>query len=286
MIAPVRELWSWVTEHRGLLGLTTAASYAHLHYAKHGLPPKLLILPSLAALVCMVIPLSAAVAHDAKSTLARWCAVLVGLAALVPAVGWGHGYRKEIAIHAPTMLVAPALLCFVALLLIAWRSKVDLREWGMGLGDVGWWSRPVGILLALILVGIPLVALAFPEFVSFYPRYRPARVEPNVVALLQYQIAIGVYMFSWEFLFRGFMLFGVARYTGPAAAIIIQAYPFYLLHDIKPEPELISSWFGGILVGWLCWRAKSMWPSFLLHWVQYSTMEISAFVVRHGLVAS
>ena len=55
------------------------------------------------------------------------------------------------------------------------------------------------------------------------------------------------------------------------------------VHDNKPEPEMISSWFGGILMGWLCWRAKSCWPSFLLHWIMYATMEVSAFVLRYGV---
>ena len=72
----------------------------------------------------------------------------------------------------------------------------------------------------------------------------------------------------------------LVRGLGPVAAIIIQAYPFFLLHQHKPEPEMISSWFGGILMGWLCWRAKSAWPSFLLHWVLYTTMEVTAFIAR------
>lgn len=285
MTAAIRELWAWMGENRGVLALATVAAYSQLHYAKHGMPPKLLILPSIAVLVFLVIPLASAVAHDARSAGVRWIAIGAGLAALAPMVAWGHGGRKALAINAPTLLVAPAAGLLLVLLLVGWRSRFDFASWGLGLGDVRWWTRPVGWLLALIVIGIPIVAVSFPEFVSYYPRYKPSRVQPDVLALLKYQLAIGIYMFSWEFLFRGFMLFGLARYTGPVAAILLQAYPFFLLHDIKPEPELIASWFGGILVGWLSWRAKSMWPSFLLHWVQYSAMEISAFVVRHGLVA-
>ncbi|HHO53110.1 MAG TPA: CPBP family intramembrane metalloprotease [Deltaproteobacteria bacterium] len=298
MLNAARDLWQWTVEHRWLLFLTTVAAFGHLHYDQHGPPAKLLILPSLAVIIFLVVPWAAALIHDVRDKQAVSVAILGGLIALAPAMFWAHGNTliavspegmwgsgpsaRRILADDPMPLVVGALVGLGLILLASWKGKLDLHAWGLGLGDVRWWSRPVFILLALIAIGIPLTAWLFPEFVSYYPRYVPARVRPDVVALLQYQLAMGIYMFCWEFFFRGFMLFGLMRYMGPAPAILMQAYPFFLLHDAKPEPELISSWFGGIGVGWLAWRSRSCWPSFLLHWIMYMTMELSAFVLRHG----
>ncbi|MEQ1507368.1 MAG: CPBP family intramembrane glutamic endopeptidase [Myxococcota bacterium] len=288
-----RELWTWVRAHAWVLFLCTVAAYAHQHYSEHGPPAHLLILPGLAVSMFFAFPLWAAIVHDVSATtdpplptrrhdpLALGLASLGAAVALAPALVWGYApaATKTALKDDPRMLVVGAGLGAALVLAAALRGKVDLGRWGLGFGDVRWWSRPVGFLLVLVFVGIPLVAWMFPEFVAFYPRYKPARTA--LLPLIEYELAMGVYMFCWEFLFRGYMLFGLARVVGPFAAIVIQCWPFFLLHADKPEPELASSWFGGLLVGWLCWRARSMWPSFLLHWVMYATMEVTAFALRN-----
>lgn len=275
----MRDLWALLREHREVLFLTTVASYSHLHYALYGPPAHLLILPGLAVAVFLVFPLWASVWLDTRDVVARGLALLGAGIAMTPALQWAYaeGARKALRIDANPLVLGSAVGLALMMLALG-KGKVSAGEWGLSFGRVDWWGKPVGALLALILVGIPITVWLFPEFAEFYPRYKPGRTA--VVPLLQYQLAMGVYMFCWEFFFRGFMLFGVNRTLGAMPAILIQASPFFLLHDNKPEPELISSWFGGILMGWLCLRARSIWPSFLLHWVLYSSMEISSFVVR------
>jgi len=200
--------------------------------------------------------------------------------AMAPALYWSYGGKgSKAALKAePEALLLGAGLGLALVFASMGRGKVSPTTWGLGLGEIRWWGKPVFGLVALILVAMPVVCWAFPEFAEFYPRYKPGRTD--FVALLQYQLAMGVYMFCWEFFFRGFMLFGVERHLGAMPAILLQASPFFLLHANKPEPELISSWFGGILMGWLCLKARCMWPSFLLHWVLYSSMEVNSFLVR------
>lgn len=275
----MQELVAQVREHRAVLWLTTVAAWCHMHYLIHGPPAHLLVLPGLAFAVFFVVPLAAAVWHDSRDVAARGLASVAALMALIPALQWAHqdGARAAMRVHAePLLLLAGG---GTALVLAAMgRGGVAPATWGLGRGDLGWWLKPVAALIVTILVAMPLVCWAFPEFASFYPRYRPGRTDLGL--LLQYQLAMGAYMFCWEFFFRGFMLFGLARHLGALPAILLQASPFFLLHVDKPEPELVSSWFGGLLMGWLCLRARCMWPSFLLHWVLYSSMEVNAFVVR------
>ena len=273
------ELWALLREHKAVLWITTVAAYSQMHYLIHGPPAHLLVLPGLAFAVFFVVPLFGSVWHDSRDLVARVLATLAAACAVVPATMWGHGVDGRALLKADaTPLILGAGVGAMLVMLAMARGGVAPSTWGLGKGDAGWWLKPVVALLLVIVVLMPVVCWLFPEFAAYYPRYRPGRTD--VTALLKYQLAMGAYMFCWEFVFRGFMLFGVARHLGAMPAILLQASPFFLLHHNKPEPELISSWFGGILMGWLCLRARCMWPSFLLHWVLYSSMELNAFWVR------
>ena len=72
-------------------------------------------------------------------------------------------------------------------------------------------------------------------------------------------------LLGWEFLFRGFLLFGYARKFG-VEALWLQAVPFALAHVGKPELETLSTIFGGFAFGWIAWRSKSFLYPFLVHW--------------------
>ena len=72
-------------------------------------------------------------------------------------------------------------------------------------------------------------------------------------------------LLGWEFLFRGWLLFGYARKFG-AEALWVQAVPFAIAHVGKPEIETLSTIFGGFAFGWVAWRSKSFLYPFLIHW--------------------
>jgi membrane protease YdiL (CAAX protease family) len=72
-------------------------------------------------------------------------------------------------------------------------------------------------------------------------------------------------LFGWEFLFRGWILFGYARqFSGNA--LWLQAVPFAIAHFGKPEIETLSTIFGGFAFGWIAWRCRSFLYPFLIHW--------------------
>ncbi|MGB2963511.1 MAG: CPBP family intramembrane glutamic endopeptidase [Anaerolineales bacterium] len=72
-------------------------------------------------------------------------------------------------------------------------------------------------------------------------------------------------LFGWEYLFRGWILFGYARKFGPDA-LWLQAVPFAVAHLGKPRVETLSTIFGGFAFGWVAWRTGSFLYSFLIHW--------------------
>ena len=75
----------------------------------------------------------------------------------------------------------------------------------------------------------------------------------------------GLEMLGWEYLFRGWLLFGYARRYG-TDALWLQAVPFAVAHLGKPDVETLSTIFGGFAFGWLAWRTGSFLYSFLVHW--------------------
>jgi len=72
-------------------------------------------------------------------------------------------------------------------------------------------------------------------------------------------------LFGWEYIFRGWILFGYARKYG-SDALWIQAVPFAIAHLGKPDIETLSTIFGGFAFGWVAWRTGSFLYSFLIHW--------------------
>lgn len=76
----------------------------------------------------------------------------------------------------------------------------------------------------------------------------------------------GVDLFGWEFMWRGLMLFALARYFGPGPAILLQAVPFAFMHLGKPEVETLSTIFGGIAFGFVAWQSQSFVYPWLIHW--------------------
>jgi membrane protease YdiL (CAAX protease family) len=72
-------------------------------------------------------------------------------------------------------------------------------------------------------------------------------------------------LFGWEFIFRGWILFGYARKFGPEA-LWLQAVPFAMAHIGKPPVETFSTIFGGFAFGWVAYRTKSFVYPLLIHW--------------------
>ncbi len=96
-----------------------------------------------------------------------------------------------------------------------------------------------------------------------YNTFLPPTSTPTEWAIVL--VTLVVYMFCWEWCFRGFLLFGIAQGLGVVAAIGIQAVMFGFAHAGKPPFEFWSSFVGGGALGVICWREKSFVPAFFVH---------------------
>lgn len=83
-------------------------------------------------------------------------------------------------------------------------------------------------------------------------------------------------LFGWEFIWRGFMLFGLAKVLGPGPAIFLQAVPFAFMHLNKPELETLTTLFGGAGFAFIAWRTESFVYPFLIHWFMAAVTQLIA----------
>lgn len=124
-------------------------------------------------------------------------------------------------------------------------------NWRVGLA----WTVGVCLVMAVVLYFV-----ARNESMVAYYELR----APKTVGRLIY--LTGVDLFGWEFVWRGFMLFALARAFGPGAAIWLQAIPFAFMHLGKPEVETLTTLFGGVGFGFIAWQSQSFFYPFLIHW--------------------
>lgn len=153
----------------------------------------------------------------------------------------------------------------LAIIGILWRESP--AAYGVQVGN---WK--LGLLLTLggIALMAPILWLVArtPAFQAYYSHMKlawPALAFDNAL-----------HLFSWEFFFRGFLLFGLARRYGDDA-IFLQAIPFAIAHFGKPELETLSTIFGGAAFGYVALKTNSMLYPFLVHWfVQVFTIALAA----------
>lgn len=210
--------------------------------------------------------------------------VLIAAAALVvlqDSVGSRRFFREEVAaVFAPETreLLAWAwwfgvqgitgfLLPAGALLYIFRRTT---KQSGLELGDWKFALVVAAAYLPLVVLGTWFLS-AGADFQSSYPHYHPAAFDWSVFIL--YEALFLLYWIGWEYLWRGFVLFGTAHVFG-LYAILVQALPFTLLHLSKPLPETVLSLVGGLALGALVWRCRSFWIAVPIHAAQMMILDL------------
>ena len=183
-------------------------------------------------------------------------------------------------------LVNDAVLFWAPMMIILLFLKQSPNDFGVSSGDRKFGYRAV-VIAVLCMIPIVWYAAARPTFQAYYGGvlaqplaignyafgtfFRPPL---RVDGLIYYEAMMGFYFFCWEFFFRGFLLFGLAKFKflGPWGAVFLQTIPFTLLHwslvasASKPPLEIVSAFFGGLILGALAIRTKSFFYGFLIHW--------------------
>jgi len=158
----------------------------------------------------------------------------------------------------------------VAILIIKFVLKEDVKNYGLQIGDY-----KTGFLISLVffLVMLPVIWFisATPAFSGKYPHLLSTRSSWDKFFI--YESGMLLYMISWEFIWRGFMLFGLKEKFG-YYSVLIQMIPFVILHNGKPAPETFGAIAGGIALGILAFRTNSIYYCVIAHMGVMFTIDI------------
>lgn len=119
---------------------------------------------------------------------------------------------------------------------------------------------------------LPLVALSFftllfsSRSTALYRRYPEVRtaMESGGRFLLS-SVTYVLYFFGYEFLYRGFLLFGLYRHLGAWKASLVSTAFTALTHLRTPIAVILGSLATGLLFARVVLAAGSLWPVLVLH---------------------
>jgi len=170
-------------------------------------------------------------------------------------------------------------LFILSLLIIKFVLKENIRDYGLIWGDYKTGIK-ISVLFLAVMLPIIWIASSTDSFVQKYPHLHS--VKESWGLFLIYESGMLIYMFAWEFIWRGFMLFGLKEKFG-YYAVLIQMIPFVILHNGKPELETFGAIAGGIALGILALRTKSIYYCVAVHiGVMFFIDFISALRFRTG----
>ncbi len=178
-------------------------------------------------------------------------------------------------------LAVPLLVARVAGASFSERYGFQLGDWRLGL--------KLSALFLAVMLPATWVASTLPAFRDIYP------LAGKVVYLahanrsyatfswplfLTYELGYAAYFFAWEFLFRGWLLHGVAPRWGKGPAILLTVVPFAVMHLGKAELEALGSIVAAVALGVLSVQTRSFYYGVLLHAAVAIWMDVLAVAAR------
>lgn len=179
------------------------------------------------------------------------------------------------------------LLVAVPFALIRLRFKERLHAFGLGRGDVR-----LGVTFASVLFAISLLPFLFAsrdqgmwrEYPLVYQGMTPEQLRQGFSwsSFVVYELLYSTFFFVIEFIFRGYLLFGLRKWIGNYA-VLVQLLPYTVWHLPKPFVELIGTPLWGIAVAAISLRVGSIWYVFFVHWLLNVLMD-TCILLHRGVI--
>jgi hypothetical protein len=204
---------------------------------------------------------------------------------LFPGVAW----HRQLA----SFIVGFLLLVAVPCCIIKFVFKERLSEYGLGWpkDSAGRKQAVMAFFLIMGIAVIPFFLSAFsPEMQREYPLFGDVIAKGDWGAFIVYELVYFLFFVVIDFIYRGYLLFGIFKMkdreafkgikgiNGPLVfgiyAIFIQMLSYTMWHIAKPAPELIGTIFWGIGTGAVVLKTRTVWPVIISHWLLCVFLDI------------
>lgn len=199
---------------------------------------------------------------------------------LIPGVPWDN--------ELISFWVGCLLVVVVPILIIKFVFRQPLKDYGLGLPPPGKRKLALTTFIMLVVVTLPAFALGPRDagMRATYPFFRPFT---DIGQFLLYELTYLPFFIAIEFIFRGYLLFGLAGVKDDEAsaqviralsdtgvpgiyyfahyALLIQMLSYTAWHLGKPLPELWGTVIWGLAAGATAYAIRSLWPIILAHWL-------------------
>ncbi len=161
-------------------------------------------------------------------------------------------------------LAAFVLFLLIPGLLIKLGFKEKLKTYGFRAGDYKFGLKAVVFSLPVVLLASWLPSRQ-PDFQHEYSAFLDNPL--SFQAFIIYAAAFFLYYVTFEFFFRGFLLYGLKPAVGRLNSLLIQAIPCCLVHIGKPLNEVLAAIIASLIFGYLALRTESIWYGVVIHWL-------------------
>lgn len=153
------------------------------------------------------------------------------------------------------------LFAIIPILIVVFVFREKVSDYGLKLGDwkFGLWATIISFMIMPYLV---YRSSLNPEHFQFYHDNFPVVLANSSLTMFAlWGLSYLPHYIGWEFFFRGYMLWGLGRKYGWIAGIMIPTILTTLMHIGKPQGETWGALIGGVYMGFLAYRTRSiLWP--------------------------
>ena len=193
---------------------------------------------------------------------------------LIPGLPWDN--------ELISWVIGVILLVGIPMLIIKFVFKESWSAFGLGLPPKGRRILAVQTFLFLTIVSLPAFYVGTQDagMQDRYPFYRPFA---TVGAFIVYELAYLLFFLVIEFVFRGYLLFGLAgvrdseilgsgqstadKFYFDRYAILISMLSYTAWHLGNPLPEVWGTLIWGLAAGATAYAVRSIWPVVMSHWL-------------------